>query len=256
MSESFKYVQWEHEGSAIRGSLFTTRERNAPWVILCHGFTGHRIGPNYLFVELGRHFALQGINTIAYDSRGCGESDGEFADITIASLRSDLVSAYRIIKEKYNPPSIHILGHSFGGTVAAWALDRISVDGLILVSPLADIPKHIKSHEYILTQGKNSDGFYEYGPHEMKIDFLNELKSCEPFSALRKSTIKGLLLFQGDADQDIPVEESRMYVDAARKHGIETVYHIVKEADHRFRTVQSRIFLRNTITAWIKELAA
>lgn len=256
MDYSFKFAQWENRGKAIRASLYLTEKENAPWVILCHGFTGHRIGPNYLFVSLCQHLASQGINAIAYDSAGCGESEGQFADMTITTLCSDLVSAYGYVQDKYSPSLVALLGHSFGGTVVALTLDRIRTDGLILISPLADIKKHIQTHEHILKQGKNVAGYYEYGPHEMRIDFLDELRECDPFSAFSKETIKKIILFQGDADKDIPVKESRFYVDKANEEGIDIEYHIVKDADHGFLTVPGRIFLKNTLVDWLKELPA
>ncbi len=251
MEHSFESVQWKNQGKIIRASKYITEKENAPWVILCHGFTGHRIGPNYLYVSIGRYLASQGINAIAFDATGCGESEGQFVDIGVSSFCSDLVSAYKYINN--NSSKIFVLGHSFGGTVAVLSLDKIDIDGLILISPLADIPKHIKLHEHILKKGKNEGGYYEFGPHEMKIDFLNELKRCDPLSVLSSSSVKKLILFQGDDDQDIPVEESQVYVDKAREFNIDTVYHIVKDADHRFLNVQSRTFLQNAIADWIKE---
>jgi dipeptidyl aminopeptidase/acylaminoacyl peptidase len=253
MDYALEFVHWENKGITIRATQYVTNNKTAPWVILCHGFTSHRIGPSYFFVALGRYLASSGVNALTFDFAGCGESEGQFTDITVSSLCSDLVSAYRFVNDSYNPSKLFILGHSFGGTVAVLSLDIIAIDGLILISPLADIQKHIQLHEHILKKGKNKDGYYEYGSHEMKIDFLNELRKCDPLSVLSSDSVKRIILFQGDSDEDIPVEESQVYVDKARELDIDTVYHIVKDADHRFLSVNSRTFLQNTIADWIKE---
>jgi hypothetical protein len=47
----FSFVEWKNAGKTIRGSTTVTRQKNAAWVIFSHGFTGHRLGPGYLFVR-------------------------------------------------------------------------------------------------------------------------------------------------------------------------------------------------------------
>ncbi len=253
MDYSFKFAEWENRNNYIRASLYIAQNKNAPWVILCHGFTSHRIGPNYFFTGIARYLASRGISVNAFDFGGCGESDGNFSDITITSLCSDLVSAYKYIKKTFAPAKILLLGHSFGGSIAVLTAPSLSIDGLILISPLADTKKRAQSHEYILTSGANDSGCYEYGPHELKLKFLNELKDCDPVAALSKEITDNIILFQGNCDQEIPIQESAAYIERIKELGIEPAYHIVKDADHRFSTVGSRHFLNQTLVTWIKE---
>lgn len=253
MEYSFQFAEWENRGKILRGSMYLTRNKDAPWVILCHGFTSHRIGPNYFYVSIARHLASQGICSIAFDFSGCGESDGLFSDVTISSMCSDLVSAYHYVKDNYKPTNIFLLGHSFGGTIAVLTAHNISVPGLILISPVADTVKQAQLNENVLKNGKNEDGYYEFGPNEMSITFWNELKECNPVSIFSQNFKGSLILLQGENDDQITVEESSAYIDVAKKSDINTTYHIITNADHRFSDVKSRKFINQTIAKWIKE---
>lgn len=253
MNYSFTFAKWKNSGSVIRASVYRAKGKSTPWVILCPGFTSHRIGPKYFYVSIARHLASNGISAIAFDFRGTGESDGLFSDITVSSFCSDLVSTVRFIKKSHNPQKIIALGHSFGGTVAALASGKAAFDGLILISPLADVAKHAGNHEHIVKRGINSEGYYEFGPHEMKIDFFNEFKTCNPVAALAHGFWGKILLLQGDHDDQISIEESKAYAVMAEKTGIPCTYHLVKNGDHRFSNVQSRAFIQQMIVTWIKE---
>ncbi len=254
MSYSFEYVNWEHAGKVIRGSVYRAKDASGPWVICAHGFTNNRMGPEYLFVSLAKHLAACGVQVLTFDFYGCGESGGTFPDMTFSSMCQDLVSAVDFVKKQYTPSSIVLLGHSFGGTVVVSSIERVAPEGVILLSPLADIAKHINAHTDVLAKGTNSDGFFEFGPHEMSIVFLHDLKNHNPVGGLTKEHCKKLLLFQGDADEAIPVEESIAFVNKAREEQIPCDYHVIEQADHRYSTVSSRKEVQQTSLRWIKEI--
>jgi esterase/lipase len=253
MDYTFQFAEWQNKNKYIRASLYIAQNKHAPWVIMCHGFTSHRIGPNYFFTGIAQYCASHGISVNAFDFGGCGESDGNFSDITITSLCSDLVSAYKYVQKRFSPSRILLLGHSFGGTIAVLTAPSLAIDGLILISPLADTKKHAQSHEHILTHGADDSGCYEYGPHELKINFLKELKESDPVNALSKKVTNNIIFFQGDCDEQISMQESSAYSDRVKELGIEPVYHIIPGADHRYSTVKGRKFLQQTVVTWIKE---
>ena len=252
-NHTFKFAEWENLGKTIRASLFIAEGKEAPWIIMCPGFTSNRIGPKYFYTTMARHFAPSGISVISFDFAGTGESDGLFSDITVSTMCSDLTSAYNYITKNYTPLKLLVLGHSFGGTIAALTLDTLNIDGLILISPLADTQKHAKQHEHIVTNGINKEGYYEFGPHEMKIDFLNEFRACDPVTAINKKFKGKIILLQGDNDEQITPEESFVFLNRAHDLDIAITYHTVKNGDHRFSSVPCRKFIQQTIVNWIKE---
>ncbi|MBN2188868.1 MAG: alpha/beta fold hydrolase [Chitinispirillaceae bacterium] len=249
----FSFVEWRNAGKTLRGSLLVARPKGSPWVVFCHGFTGHRLGPGYLFVQLSRSLGQAGISSLRFDFSGAGESEGRFRDMTVDTMRSDLLSAARLVRERCAPSSLILLGHSLGGMIAALECASIKPDGLVLLSPVADAQGLIKRRKTIMKAGPNAGGFFENGPHEMALAFLDGLKSIDPVAAVAGHFKGKLLLFQGNCDESITVVESARYVHESLKAGIETTYHVIRNADHNFSAVSHFKTLCSTSTSWIKE---
>jgi pimeloyl-ACP methyl ester carboxylesterase len=251
--QRFSFVEWKNAGKTVRGSLLVTRSGGAPWVVFSHGFTGHRLGPGYLFVQLSRALAGQGVSSLRFDFTGSGESEGLFREMTIDTMRSDLCAAVHMVRKRFAPSSLILLGHSLGGMIAALCCQTVRPDGLVLLSPVADPNGLIRRREMVLEAGPNSDGLYENGPHEMSAAFLDGLKSIDPVTALTGHFRGPLLLLQGDSDPSISVAESARYVQGAEQAGIETGYYVLQNADHNFSTVSHFKLLCSTVTSWVKE---
>lgn len=254
MSTTFQYFQWQHKsGEKIRGSLHITKRKGAPWFLFCHGFTGQRMGPGYLFVKLSRALADSGFSSLRFDFRGSGESDGAFAQMNVKTMRSDLVTITNELREKFEISKLILLGHSFGGMISAFCAEETNADGLVLLSPVGDPKGLIQRRKALLETGMNNDGYYENGPHEMSIVFLDGLLDIDPVKSLTKSFRNPLLLIQGDTDKSISVKESGRYVHSARRCGVETEYHIVKGADHNYSSVPYVKMLLSTVSSWARE---
>lgn len=249
----FRFVEWKNAGKTLRGSLLFTRQKGAPWVVFSHGFTGHRLGPGYLFVRLSRALAEAGVSSLRFDFVGAGESEGRFQDMTIDSMQSDLCSAVRLVRKRFAPSAVVLLGHSLGGMIAGLCCAHAEPDGLILLSPVADPQGLVRRRKMIMESGPNANGFYENGPHEMALTFLDGLKSIDPVAAVEHHFKGKLLLMQGDNDASIAVSESARYVHEALKAGIETKYHILRNADHNFSSVSHFKNICSTVTSWVKE---
>jgi dienelactone hydrolase len=250
---SLKFCQWKNAGKLLCGSLHLTPRRKAPWVIFAHGLTGHRIGPGYLYVRLSRALAQAGIASLRFDFAGSGESDGLFHDMTVSTMRSDLLSAIRLIKRRYAPSHIVLLGHSLGGSVAALCSGAPGVDGLIMLAPIADPLAMVRRRKDIENHGPNANGFWENGPHEMGIQFLSDLKDMAPVETAAAQLHGAIIVFQGDADPSVPAGESRKYVDAGGKAGLKAGYRLMKGSDHNFSTVSAHAALCSGICQWVKE---
>lgn len=223
------------------------------WVIFSHGFTGHRIGPGYLFVYLARKLASTGINVLSFDFCGCGESDGQFCDMTIEGLSKDLERSVNFIKNNFEPEKIILLGHSFGGMISAIMANKLNAHGVILLAPVADIEKHVLGYTDIFTGESRGDGTYAIGSFKLKMDFLESFKKATPVETFCKEFSNPSMLIQGDNDQTITKDESFLYIDEAQKNNKEIRYIVIKNGDHSFSDVDQREFLISTINSWIKE---
>lgn len=82
-------------GCTLRG-IVTLPETNepVPFVLNLHGFAGSASGYKYLHTHMARMLADHGVGCARFDFYGCGESDGEFSDMTFDGLHSDAADLY------------------------------------------------------------------------------------------------------------------------------------------------------------------
>jgi pimeloyl-ACP methyl ester carboxylesterase len=255
MNEQFKFFECTgSQNRTIRGSLhIANQESGKPWFVICHGLTGQRMGPGYLFVKISRHLSALGFSSARFDFCGSGESDGAFHEMSIASMQADLEAVTLKLIEQYNPRPMIIVGHSFGGMIAALCSNQIKPDGLVLISPVGDPGQIVNKKKDIINSGPNSDGFIEYGPHEMNVKGFENLLTLDPVNYLAQHFKGKLLVVQGSTDHSIPVEESKRYIDSARKADIITDYHLLNGADHNYSRVTDTKMLCQIISSWSKE---
>jgi uncharacterized protein len=255
MNENFSFFEWKQDqGKIIRGSLHVINDgKNSPWFVICHGMTGQRMGPGYLFVKLSRYLSAHGFSSNRFDFCGSGESDGFFQEMSIFSMQTDLITIVKNIREMYNPKSLIVCGHSFGGLIASLTAKQIQPDGLVLISPVGDPLRLIQKRDDLNQATLNKNGYIENGPHEMNPEALKAFRTCDPVNSLAQSFKGKLLVTQGDSDSSISVEESRIYSDVAQKAGIENEFRILKGSDHNYSRVSDVNMLCQIITSWAKE---
>jgi alpha-beta hydrolase superfamily lysophospholipase len=249
----FRFVEWRRGGWTLRGAELSAHGdgKSGPWCIFSHGFTGHHLGPGYLFARMSRELAAAGISSLRFDYGGCGNSDGTFAEMTVATMKADLLSAVDLVRNGRRPSALVFIGHSMGGMIAALAAE--TVEGIVLLSPVAEPEGLIRRRQTMIEGGPNERGFYENGPYEISPQFLDGLRDVDPAQRLAGEFTGKLLLMQGDCDKSIAVEESDRYVRAARAADIETTVHVLRDADHSYSTVAHFSAVCSTVTSWVKE---
>jgi alpha-beta hydrolase superfamily lysophospholipase len=108
-------------------------------LVIVHGLSEHRGRYQRLQLDL----AKEGIASYAYDQRGFGESDGSRTHMeNYTDLLLDLKRVLEFVREGHPDRKMVILGHSFGGAVAAaFCIDYPNAaDGLVLSAPAYDVP--------------------------------------------------------------------------------------------------------------------
>lgn len=110
-----------------------------PAVLLLHGFTGHKAEDGRLFVRLARALAASGMASLRIDFRGSGDSDGDFADLTIERELEDARAALSLLAAlpSVDGARVAVLGLSLGSAVAALlAGERADLAALVLWAPV------------------------------------------------------------------------------------------------------------------------
>src|SRR5262249_949470 len=113
--------------------------KKSPFVLMCHGLGGHKVGKGRLYVHLAEKLVSVGIGALRIDFRGSGDSEGDFSQMTIDSEVSDALVALNYLKNDplIDSERIALFGRSFGGVVAILAAQRFSqIKSIVLWAPV------------------------------------------------------------------------------------------------------------------------
>lgn len=112
-----KVIQFEADGYQLTGTLHLPDADNPPVIIGCHGLLANRHSPKQ--IALAEACNRKAMAYFRFDHRGCGDSQGDFAEVTSLAARTrDLVHAVRVIQRTPGAgPLVGLFGSSFGGTV-------------------------------------------------------------------------------------------------------------------------------------------
>ncbi|MGI5976723.1 MAG: alpha/beta hydrolase family protein [Candidatus Limivicinus sp.] len=126
------------EGSCLRGIVtMPESEGRFPAVLLLHGFAGSVSGYKYLNTRIARSLAERGIACARFDFYGCGESDGEFEELSFSGLCRDAEDMFSWLKEQdfADTGRLCLAGQSLGGYVAASTAPFLRPAALLLLCP-------------------------------------------------------------------------------------------------------------------------
>jgi len=114
-------------GGRLAAALHLPEAGQRPWpcVVTAHGLLSSKDSDKY--VQIGEVFTQAGIAVCRFDFRGCGESQGNLAETTVAQRVADLRAVVEMMRA--HPAlsgRVALLGSSLGGYVALFAASRIS----------------------------------------------------------------------------------------------------------------------------------
>jgi hypothetical protein len=256
-------IRFENEGMNIQGMMHIPEaEPPCPCAVVLHGYTGSRIGDHRMLVKTARSLAAAGIAALRFDFRGSGESEGDFADITLDGEIGDALRSVEFLEGfgGIDRSRVALVGHSLGGAVATsmaaeaevksialWApqafvdfmVDRA---GEIEIDPYAWLPEQYK--EAVTKRGKVDIGGLIRGK-----PYFESIKSIDPLK--RIAAFKGpVLIIQGSNDEAVsPVNAELLYDSVSGQRRLI----MIDDADHTFsRIIWERQVIDETL-AWFQQ---
>lgn len=239
------------DGYRLFGMMHVPRGEPRGGILLCHGFTGHHIESQRLFVQAARHMQAAGFAVLRFDYRGSGDSDGEFREGTPATHVDDADAAWRILAEAdgVRDKKTGVLGFSLGGYVAACLAGRVpAIVTAALWAAVAD-PR-------ATCAARNArplpDGTLDLGGLCVTSEFRAVYDATDPVAALAGSGVKSVFVAHGTQDASVPVSQSRMWEAGLRPSGraIERVE--FPGVGHVFERVEVRRELFERTTSWFE----
>jgi uncharacterized protein len=121
---------------------FLHRAHSPPRAVLvfCHAFAEEKLWSHRVYVTFARDMARLGFAVLRFDMRGTGDSSLDFEAATIETRIADTLRAIDIARERKAGVPVVLMGHRFGGMMAALAAERASVPlkGIVLWDPIMD----------------------------------------------------------------------------------------------------------------------
>jgi len=233
------------------GVIHLPEIKKPPVVIICHGFLNTKTDKK--FIKLDRALRRAGILAFRFDFEGCGDSEGDSKEITVAEEVSDLNSVYKILLKEcdVNPQRIALVGASLGAVVASLFVERFKIPAKTLVFwSQAFNQKRLFEGWYSKEDSAEikKKGFIIKGEKEIGEDYYLENRNrdySQVFSKLRLP----ILLIQGKEDKDVPLifseELARDYKNITLK--------ILPRTNHKFDDFNSQQRLVRLTLNWLKK---
>ncbi len=214
-------------------------------VILCHGMESSKEGTKS--VRLADTLATAGSHVLRFDFSYVGESDGEFADLTISGEVEDLAGAWQFARQRVDGP-IGIVGSSLGGTVALlFAAAEPEVAAVATIAAVATPGRFARGLSASERQRWRTAGIYDLHGMRLRYGFLEDVERLDVIAAVERIRCP-LLVTHGTADSVVPYGDAELIAAHARAPCEVRAY---ENADHRFSAEPLLDRLLGDIAAWM-----
>ncbi|MBA3957610.1 MAG: alpha/beta fold hydrolase [Parachlamydiaceae bacterium] len=259
--EKREFVTINNDGQQIYGMLHLPKNGNhkCPAILTCHGFAGNKIGRYRIYVLLAQKLAEMGIATLRIDFRGSGESEGDFAEMTVGTEVSDALKGLEFLRNhpQIDAGRIGLLGNSFGGAVAVLSAKQDkSVKSLALLAALFSSEPWHKQWEML---AKSSDERAQtelarilegmtIGPK-----FYQEFRQLNVAEALKSLNELPLLHIHSEKDNRVSIEQAQQYEQCRQGARAETRYIRLQQCEHDFSHAKERAMVIEETAKWFSQ---
>jgi pimeloyl-ACP methyl ester carboxylesterase len=202
-----------------------------PMIVLCHGLSTSKDGRTC--VRLEEIFNRNGFSTFRFDFFGHGESEGDFANVTISEAVDDVQCAIQFVKDK-GYERIGLVGSSFGGMASIlFAGQSEDLFALALKSPVSDYLALLiaRDHGQDIEAWKQKGCIFITAPdgknERLNYSFFADAQKIRGY-ALAANIKAPTFIVHGDKDITVPLAQSQKIAKVIPECKLE----VVKGADH------------------------
>ncbi len=178
-------------------------------VILAHGLTGNKDRP--LLVALAEGLSARGWPCLRISYSGNGSSEGNFADSCITKEIADLQAVLDAVP---NDVKVAYAGHSMGGAVGVLTAARdMRICTLISLAGMTHTAAFVAREFSDVMPGAGL--MWEEDEHPLSEKFVDDLNSIGNTLSAAEAVTQPWLLIHGDADDLVPIQDSRDAMEAA-----------------------------------------
>lgn len=236
-------------GNRLVGLWAAPPEPAAPVVILCHGMESTKEGTKHrLLVD---RLGAAGFGTLRFDFSYVGESEGEFADLTIRGEVEDLGGAFDFVAASARGP-LGLFGSSLGGTVSLlFAATEPRIEAIAVVAAVAHPRRILEEVRPDELARWRREGTFSLGGVTLRSTFVDDLETLDVLAACR-ATAAPVLVLHGDADRVVPLGDGEA-IAAARSGPAVRELRVFPGGDHRFSRAEDLERLLDGCERWFRE---
>lgn len=189
------------DGLALRGWYLESPEAHAS-VVIVHGDGATRSDPTVGLLELERDYARSGLNVLAFDLRGRGESSGQRSQLGAGEV-DDVLGAVRYAQHRSDAPVV-LHGFCTGASLALSAASRTDqVAAVVADSPAASMRQYVRDrHKGVPAH------LFALATKLARWRFDADIDAVAPARSMHELGDTGVMFVHCEDDRDVPMEHT------------------------------------------------
>ncbi len=230
----YKALELTVDGRLIRGCLRAPDgDGPFPTVIFFHGFTVDKVGMMRLHELFARECVKAGFACVRFDFYGCGESDGDFSEMTLGHEMEEAKAIYRwcLTQDFCDKDNLYVTGHSMGALINACIAPEIQPKAIVLWAPALNM-YYEASFRAKTMKGPTANG-WDINGMELSRAYLDEVRKMD-FVAMARGYEGPVLLIHGTEDENVPVSVVYVYQDI---YGDKMELQLIEGSNHQYSSL-------------------